>query len=356
MQAYGSFLERHGRGEEARDLYHDLLQRTPGSTALSATFDRYTAGEEARLLVKNAPEGTAEALYGVAGVLFREGAYSAALFYVRLAINLRPDLDEAQLLIGDILDATSQPAQAIDAYRVISEQSPFHEPATIKIAQNLDRLDRTDEATRLLRRLARRSDSEEPLITLAELLRGQERWREAADAYSQALERISTIEPRHWTLFYARGICYERAGDWPPAEADFLRALELAPEQPLVLNYLGYSWVEQGLHLDRARDMLERAVELRPRDGFIVDSLGWVLYRLGDYEGAVEKLERAVELQADDPTINDHLGDAYWRVGRRTEARFQWQRALSFEPESVEDVRRIRRKLEAGLDAVAPET
>lgn len=157
-------------------------------------------------------------------------------------------------------------------------------------------------------------------------------------------------------MFYARGICYERAGDWPPAEADFLRALELAPEQPLVLNYLGYSWVEQGLHLDRARDMLERAVELRPRDGFIVDSLGWVLYRLGDYEGAVEKLERAVELQADDPTINDHLGDAYWRVGRRTEARFQWQRALSFEPESVEDVRRIRRKLEAGLDAVAPET
>lgn len=148
VQAYGSFLERHGRGEEARDLYHDLLQRTPGSTALSATFDRYTAGEEARLLVKNAPEGTAEALYGVAGVLFREGAYSAALFYVRLAINLRPDLDEAQLLIGDILDATSQPAQAIDAYRVISEQSPFHEPATIKIAQNLDRLDRTDEATR----------------------------------------------------------------------------------------------------------------------------------------------------------------------------------------------------------------
>jgi Flp pilus assembly protein TadD len=152
-------------------------------------------------------------------------------------------------------------------------------------------------------------------------------------------------------LFYQRGIAYERSDRWELAEDDFFRALELEPDQPLVLNYLGYSWVELRRNLDEAQEMIEKAVEQRPDDGYIVDSLGWVMYRLGNFEEAVKHLGRAVELRPVDPVINDHFGDALWMVGRRIEARFQWKRALSFEPEE-EEAERIRDKLERGLDAV----
>src|SRR5690606_33991930 len=147
-------------------------------------------------------------------------------------------------------------------------------------------------------------------------------------------------QPHQWTLFYFRGIAYERAKQWDKAEADLLQALALFPEQPHVLNYLGYSWVDQGMHLDEAMDMIARAVELRPNDGYIVDSLGWAHYRLGNYEEAVRELERAVELRPEDPVINDHLGDAYWKVGRRLEARFQWAHArdLDPEPDALEEI------------------
>ena len=163
------------------------------------------------------------------------------------------------------------------------------------------------------------------------------------------------MERRHWSLLYSRGIALERSKQWARAETDFIKALELEPEQPYVLNYLGYSWVDQGIHLERATGMIEKAVELRPRDGFIVDSLGWAYFRIGDYGGAVRELERAVELRPQDPVINDHLGDAYWMVGRRLEARFQWRRALALEPEA--DVAgTITNKLEDGLPQPARAT
>jgi len=165
---------------------------------------------------------------------------------------------------------------------------------------------------------------------------------------------IGQPERRHWFLFYVRGIAYERSGRWEEAERDFRKALELEPDQPNVLNYLGYSLVEKGIKLDEALEMIRKAVEKRPNDGYITDSLGWALYRLGRYEEAVEPMERAVELTPLDPVINDHLGDVYWMVGRKREARFQWKRALSFGPDE-KDAARIRRKLEVGLDKVLEE-
>ncbi|MGH6954092.1 MAG: tetratricopeptide repeat protein, partial [Alphaproteobacteria bacterium] len=154
----------------------------------------------------------------------------------------------------------------------------------------------------------------------------------------------------HWTLLYARGIALERSKQWPRAEADLLRALEFRPEQALVLNYLGYSWADRGENLERAREMIERAVALRPNDGYIVDSLGWVHYRMGQYDKAVIHLERALELKSGDAVITDHLGDAYWQAGRKTEARFQWRRALTLDAD--QDLRRsIQLKLEHGLGA-----
>ena len=187
---------------------------------------------------------------------------------------------------------------------------------------------------------------------LGDVFRRDERYEDAAEAYDAAVRRIANVENQHWRLFYVRGIAYERVGEWPKAEADFLRALELEPDQPLVLNYLGYSWVEQERNLDEARTMIEKAVELRPDDGYIVDSLGWVAYMLGDFEEAARQLELAVELVPGDPIINDHLGDAYWQVGRLNEARFQWHRVLTLEPED-ELADQVRRKLAGGLSAGA---
>jgi len=221
--------------------------------------------------------------------------------------------------------------------------------AQLRIARTLHALERPDESYDLLEELAAAEPARiESLVQLGDLLRRDEHYGRAEAAYSRAVERLGEPDREHWTLFYARGITFERTKRWPRAETDFLTALELEPEQPFVLNYLGYSWVDMGMNLDQAKGMLYRAVELRPNDGFIIDSLGWVHYRLGEYPDAVEQLERAVELEPGDPVINDHLGDAYWRVGRHREARYQWARALTLEPEE-DAVADIEEKLKSGL-------
>jgi tetratricopeptide (TPR) repeat protein len=272
-----------------------------------------------------------------------------AIVYARLATYLRPDLAEAFLLIGDVLAAQENYAEAIVAYEEVPADSPLAPDAGLRIAQALHVEGRHEEAYARLDALAEAAPERiDALVQLGDLLRREEAYLRAEEAYSRAVARIGQPQPEHWTLFYARGITYERTKRWTEAEEDFLLALELQPEQPFVLNYLGYSWVDMGLHLDQARGMLERAVEIRPRDGFIVDSLGWVHYRLGEYDEAVEALERAIELEPGDPVINDHLGDAYWRVGREREARYQWQRALTLEPEE-DEIPKIERKLQRGL-------
>jgi Flp pilus assembly protein TadD len=195
-------------------------------------------------------------------------------------------------------------------------------------------------------------------VTLGDTLRREERFVDARAAYDSAIALLGTPQENHWPVFFARGITHERQNEWPQAEADFRKALELRPDQPQVLNYLGYTMVEKKINLDEALDMIERAVAAEPDSGYIVDSLGWVLYRLGRYDEALVHMERAVELMPIDPVINDHLGDVYWAVGRYREAEFQWHRALSFitpEESTDADPERIRRKLEVGLDAVLAE-
>ena len=183
---------------------------------------------------------------------------------------------------------------------------------------------------------------------MGSLQRSAKKFEDAAASYDKAIELVGTPDRSNWTLFYFRGICFERAKQWPKAEADFKKALELFPDQPLVLNYLGYSWVDQGVNLDEAFKMLRRAVDLRPSDGYIVDSLGWAHYKLGHYQEAAEELEKAIDLKPADPVVNDHLGDAYWRVNRRIEAHFQWNHARDMRPEP-EDLPNILKKIEFGL-------
>jgi Flp pilus assembly protein TadD len=242
-----------------------------------------------------------------------------------------------------------QPQSAIAAYALIEQTSPLRLTADVQRALNLEQLGEKDQAVAVLKSVSLDNKDEiEPLIALGNVYRARKAFKDAAETYSAAIAALGQPTPGHWSLFYSRGIAYERLKRWPEAEADFRKALELSPDQPLVLNYLGYSWVEQNTNLDEAFKMLRRAVEQQPTDGYIVDSLGWAYYRLGQYDKALQLMEKAVDLKAADPTINDHLGDVYWRLGREREARFQWNHARDLNPEP-EDLPKILEKIEKGL-------
>jgi tetratricopeptide (TPR) repeat protein len=356
----GNFYERSGRGEDARALYRRFAAENPNSDQADAALARAASTAVPPRRIPTAADGAAEALFDLASIVNQAETLDLALLYGRLALFLKPDLAPAQLLVADILEAQRRPQAALALNRAVDRKSLYGWMARLRVASNLEALDRTDEAISELKEMAaERPNRAQPLIALGDLLRQKQRYAEAAEAYDGAIARVGKPEQRYWSLFYSRGIALERAGDWPKAEADLQEALKLQPDQPLVLNYLGYSWVDKGVHLAEAFRMIERAVQLRPNDGYIVDSLGWAHYRLGEYGEATRWLERAIELKPQDPTINDHLGDVYWRSGREAEARAQWQRALLFKPEP-DDAEAIRSKLENGLGpapkAPAPST
>lgn len=355
IEAEAAALRALGRDDEALAIYEEADRGRLPDAGLTAAKVRLADGLQALPLVATVEEGAAEALFGLAGLLSGEEDSRIAIAHARLALHLRPDLEAATLMIAGLFVADEQPGLAAATFAGIAEDSPNRLRADIGRAEALQALDRTEEAEDLLRRLiAAKPGIAEPHLALGDLLRRERDWEPCAEAYGTAIDLLAADDRATWGLYYHRGICFERAGLWDDAEADFLKALELEPDQPLVLNYLGYSWVEQRRNLDKAKAMIRLAVEQRPDDGYITDSLGWVLYRMGDFEGAVEWLEKAVSLAPHDPVINDHLGDALWKVGRRHEARFQWRRARGLDPEP-DDLARIKRKLEVGLDLVLDE-
>jgi tetratricopeptide (TPR) repeat protein len=306
--------------------------------------------------ITEAADGAAEAFVTLAAALNTEDADRFALVYARLAAHIRPDLAKANLLAAEILERHEQYGLATEALADLPEDSVWFATAEMRRANTQRRAGDVEGGIATLAQLADRyTGTLEVHSAHGDALRTAERFEEAAEAYGRAIALIETPNQVHWPLFYARAIAHERAGNWDAAEADFRKALELEPDQPLVLNYLGYSLVEQRRDLEEALDMIERAVAGQPDDGYITDSLGWVLYRLGRYEEALPHMLRAVELLPTDPIINDHLGDVLWMVGREREARFQWRRALSFGPADDLDMDRIRRKLEVGLDLVLEE-
>lgn len=355
VQAIGGFYQRTGQQDQAIALYGRYRQEHPDSDLLDEKT-LLAQGKKNPRLIGNARMGLAEALFAVSTAIRQSNAGEVATLFDRMALTLQPDFPLAQVLLADSLQAQGRMVDANSIYRSIDHGAPVWYTAQLRVAGNLDEMGHTDQAVSLLRDLAMaRTSTPDALLNLGEVLRKHEQFREAAEAYTVALTRIPKIENRHWALFYSRGICLERSKQWNQAESDFLRALELEPDQPYVLNYLGYSWVEQGVHLDKARGMIEKAVSLRPTDGYIVDSLGWVLYRTGDYKEAATRLERAAELRPDDATINDHLGDALWRAGRQDEARFQWQRAQAL-AEDDKTKTEINQKLSSGLPETAAGT
>jgi len=300
-------------------------------------------------LVNSAQAGAAEALYGLGASLGRRGGEDLALVYLQLALYLEPEHPLALLSLADLYEQLKKPDLALKVYERVPAASPLHRNALIQMASDLDTLNRPKEAQKHLNTLLKEHpDDQEVIMALGNVQRGHKQFAACADTYSKGIALIPHPEKSNWVLFYFRGICYERSHQWPKAEADLEEALKLFPDQPHVLNYLGYSWIDQGTHLDQGMAMIKRAVAQRPDDGYIVDSLGWAYYKLGKYDEAVKQLERAIELKPGDPTINDHLGDAYWRVGRTLEAKFQWAHARDMKP-SPDELVKIEAKLKNGL-------
>ena len=354
VQAVGSFYARNGQADRAREIYRGFEAANPESGLGRVGMAELSSGVKTERMVKNPQEGMAEALFDLASLLHQQNLDEVALVLGRLALYLQPNFDIAELLIADVMENSGRGEKAVAIYESLPQDSPFDWPARLRAAAVLDDLGRTDQAVARLDAMAKEQPKRiDALVTMGDILRSRERFAEAVKAYDRAFGRITKLDKRHWALLYARGISLERTKLWQRAEADFVKALEFNPDQPYLLNYLGYSWVERGVHLDQALKLIEKAVKLRPEDGYIVDSMGWVLYMLGSYEGAVSNLERAAELKPQDPVINDHLGDAYWQVGRQMEARFQWRRALSLKPEE-ELSRSIEAKLARGLSGQRP--
>lgn len=347
VEAAGTFFQRNGKPERAKDLYGRYRAEHPESVLFDGQR-LLQAGAAVPRAVADPRAGMAEALFDMASLMRQGNAVDLAMVFARLTLAVQPDFALAQMTVADILSSQERQPEANALYRAVDPASPVAAFGRLRIAMNLEEMGQTEAALSELDKLAKdQPTSLDALLTKGDVLRRKKRFPEAAIAYDGAITRAGALGSHHWALLYARGISYERSQDWPKAEADFLKALELKPDQPDVLNYLGYTWVDRGLHLDKARGMIEKAVSLRPKDGAIVDSLGWALYRLGEYQSAVKALERAIELKPEDPTINDHLGDAYFQVGRFEEATFQWKRALTLDPEP-EQIEPVQQKIESG--------
>ncbi len=351
VEALGSVHERLGAAEEARALYETYAAENRDSLMIEPVLERLEAGGTADRLIGEPGDGIAEALFHIATALNQEGAGEMALLFSRMTLHMKPDFPLADLLLADTLVRGERFDEALDVYQSIRPGIPAYWAAQLSASSALDELDRQEEAIELLRTMAdQRTDRTGPLVRMGDLLRSESRFEEAIVAYDEAQERSPDLAEDDWTFLYKRGIALERAKDWERAERDLVQAIDLNPDHAHLLNYLGYSWIDRGENLAEGEELILRAVNLLPNDGFIVDSLGWAYYRTGRMDEAVEALERAVTLRPEDPVINDHLGDAYWVVGRRTEARYQWIRAQR-NAEEEDLLLAIEEKLANGLSS-----
>jgi tetratricopeptide (TPR) repeat protein len=339
-----SWQSRQGHPEAAAAMLEASIARTPN---LAIALPALLASAQ-QPVIRSATDGLAEVYLALAASLHQQDGGAVSLAMIRLALTLRPDDAPARLLGSDLAAMGKHYEEALRLLAPIPASDPLASVVRLHRATLAELAGHPEQALQQLQALARDyPDRPEPYIGEADILRAQHHFKEAAATYDKAIARLGTPTAADWSVFYNRGIARDRAKDWPGAQQDFLTALKLAPNEPYVLNYLGYSWTEQGRNLSQARQMIERAVAERPNDGAIVDSLGWLLLRQGDVGAAVQKLQQAAEMVPEDPTINGHLGDAYWAAGRQLEAFYQWRLALTLHPDAEETARISTRLHEA---------
>ncbi|MEQ1937683.1 tetratricopeptide repeat protein [Mesorhizobium sp. CN5-321] len=355
-EAYASFLSRKGDRDGALDVLRQADLFAPGKPDIATLRDRIEKGEKIEPLVGNPADGASEILLDLATALNRGGGEPFVRLYLEYALALRPDSDAALVQLAAVAEQLKDSQRAIDLYRRIPGNSPLKEVADLQLGLNLADLGKTDEAVKHLETLVDAHPNDmRTYLALGSVYSSKEDFRSAATLYDRAAEALKTPAKANWNIFYQRGIAYERLKEWPKAEPNFKKALELYPNQPQVLNYLGYSWVDQGMNLKDALAMIQKAVDMRPSDGYIVDSLGWAYFKLGRFDDAVREMERAVSLKPEDPVLNDHLGDAYWRVGRKLEATYQWRTARDLKPDP-DVLAAVQRKLLEGLPPLESNT
>jgi tetratricopeptide (TPR) repeat protein len=349
VEAYASFKIRNGDLPGAQALVKEASDMLSGRMVLVEFAKQIADAKSAKPLVQTPQQGAAEALYTLATAIDRNGAEAFSKLYLQMSLPLRPDHDATLFQLGDISAKLEQSDKAIDYFGRIPADSAYSRDAQMQLAINLAILKRNDEAIQHLNGLLESNPQDmRTYLAIGSIYSQDKNYQKAADTYDRAVAALKEPKRDDWSIFYQRGIAYERLKEWDKAEPNFLKALDLYPNQPQVLNYLGYSWIDMNIKLEQGLDLIKKAVEARPQDGYIVDSLGWAYYRLGRYDEAVAQLEQAVKLRAEDATINDHLGDAYWRAGRKLEATFQWAHARDSKPEP-EDLVKIEEKLKNGL-------
>jgi tetratricopeptide (TPR) repeat protein len=351
MERVADIYAHINKPEKAIALYKKVLEAAPDNAAIAAKLVKLQNGESLNLYdpINSAADGVAMALYDMAQSLYQEYSDDSARVFAHMVIHLKPDLTKANQMLAEISARHGQFAEAIVYYHSIKSDSEDYIEARRRAAELLEESGKTEEALAELDKLIASNSDLESMIQIGDIYRRKEEFSPAIEYYNQAAATFKgEIPAEYWHLYYVRGMCYERVGQWSKAEADLTAALSFQPEHPFVLNYLGYAWADQGQNLDNALGMIRKAVTLRPADGYITDSLGWVLYRMGEHQDAVPHLEKAVELLPYDPVINDHLGDAYWKVGRKLEARFQWQRAKE-NSEDLQLIGKLDGKLASGI-------
>jgi tetratricopeptide (TPR) repeat protein len=350
IRAYGQFLEKKGDIESAKRLYLEYMQKNPGNLLVSIKSNTLKNRVENEFFIQNGKRGIQEVFYNIAGILSNDRNTDYALVYTQLASYLQPFSPEILILLGDIFDKYGRYHLAISAYEKVPQDSSLHEIAQFGKAIVLNKKNKTQKALTILNAIiAQNKDSIHSWALKGEILRYESRFYEAIASYNNAIDLISDYRVSHWSLYYARGISYERVNRWKYAQRDLEQALKLEPNGALILNYFGYSLLEKGLHMQRAYNMLKRAASLRPNDGFIIDSLGWAFYKLEDYKNAVKYLEKAIELSPEESVINEHLGDALWQTDRHREAEFQWGKALSLTT-GKQNKKLLIHKIRQGLD------
>ncbi|OBQ70711.1 tetratricopeptide repeat protein [Mesorhizobium erdmanii] len=355
-QAYASFLARKGEKDKAVSVLDQAEAFSPGKLEIVALRDRIAKGDKIAPFVSGPSDGASEILLDLATALNRGGGEPFVRLYLQYALALRPDSDAALVQLAAVAEQLKDGEGAIALYRRIPDSSPLKELSDLQLGLNLADLDRHDEAITHLKAFVEAHPNDmRAYLALGGVYSSKDDFRSAATLYDKAVEVLKTPTASNWNIFYQRGIAYERLKEWPKAEPNFRRALELQPDQPQVLNYLGYSWVDMNTNLKEGLAMIQKAVDLRPSDGYIVDSLGWAYFRLGRFDDAVREMERAVSLKPEDPVLNDHLGDAYWRVGRKLEATFQWNQARDLKPDP-DVLATLQQKLMKGLPPIESNT